>query len=270
MSHLRWEPTSQALRPDLRDRTWSECRGRQGLTSPGRSFQVEQIRPDSRRSSTGRRVSASASRWRLMRRCRRNWSPPPTSSLFETANERDGALAAALRTLPRTVGVRDRYSVGTGGAAANRDASQRATPRPNGATARPTRVFYWVGLTVGQPFNTGVQRVTRSLGAGLQKLGVELVPVKWDSSTGAMAPISDDEAAHLAKWSGPLTRPRPLPAELAGEWLLVPEITVPVVPPGSNVPPRAFTRDARGGCVLRRHSGQDAGELSAGHAECFG
>ena len=40
--------------------------------------------------------------------------------------------------------------------------------------------------------------------------------------------VSAEEAAHLARWSGPTQHPAPrLPESLAGEWLLLPEITVP-------------------------------------------
>ena len=35
-------------------------------------------------------------------------------TLFATASDRDAALAEALRTLPRTVTLRDRFRVGTG------------------------------------------------------------------------------------------------------------------------------------------------------------
>jgi glycosyltransferase involved in cell wall biosynthesis len=89
-------------------------------------------------------------------------------------------------------------------------------------------VFYWVGLTVTQPFNTGVQRVTRRLAAALGRRGVEVVPVKWDAAARRVAPISDAEAEALARFDGPPTRPGrpPLPERLAGEWLLLPEIAL--------------------------------------------
>ncbi|MBD3847118.1 glycosyltransferase [Bosea sp. SSUT16] len=98
------------------------------------------------------------------------------------------------------------------------------------------RIFYWVGLTVTQPFNTGVQRVVRCLAASLVKSGVDLIPVKWDPEAGRIALISRAEADHLSNWDGPqITMPASLPASLKGEWLLLPEITLPVVPAGSNV-----------------------------------
>lgn len=55
------------------------------------------------------------------------------------------------------------------------------------------RIFYWIGLTATQPFNTGVQRVARCLAKALLGLGYELVPVKFDPSKG-MAPLITSEA----------------------------------------------------------------------------
>jgi glycosyltransferase involved in cell wall biosynthesis len=157
-------------------------------------------------------------------------------NLFATAPDRDAALAEALRSLPRTVTLRDRFRVGRGSDAlsAIRDRGGRLTAA--GSTRRPSRVYYWVGLTVQQPFNTGVQRVTRLLAAALERAGVEVVPVKWDDAEATMAPISLEDAAHLARWSGPTARqPKPLPDSLAGEWLFLPEITVPMVAPDVHV-----------------------------------
>lgn len=87
------------------------------------------------------------------------------------------------------------------------------------------RVYYWVGLTVTQPFNTGVQRVTRCLAVELQKRGIEVIPVK--SVERQMVPITQDEADHLAKWGGPSLKP-PSQSDIdsaQGHWLIVPEIT---------------------------------------------
>ena len=51
-----------------------------------------------------------------------------------------------------------------------------------------------------------------------------------------MEVLDTTEAAHLARWGGPPVQlSSPLPKDLAGEWLLLPEITVPAMPPGSNV-----------------------------------
>ena len=51
-----------------------------------------------------------------------------------------------------------------------------------------------------------------------------------------MVHISEEEGVNLARWNGPRARrPKTLPQNLVGEWLLLPEITVPIVPPASNV-----------------------------------
>ena len=106
-----------------------------------------------------------------------------------------------------------------------------------GHTQRPTRIYYWAGLTAKQSFNTGIQRVTRLLASALQRQGIEVVPVGWNGTAERMALLPERELANLARWGGPqpwasLTD---LPDDLAGEWLLLPEITLPVVPPGSDV-----------------------------------
>jgi len=167
-------------------------------------------------------------------------------SLFADAAARDATLVAALRELPRTVGLRQRLQLGIGPAALTAIAAARARLTEAGPPQRPKRLLYWIGLTVSQPFNTGVQRVARLLANRLQQLGVELVPVKWDEDAGAMAPISAEEAVHFARWGGP--RPHTattLPEDLAGEWMLLPEITLPLVPPGSNVVRLAHSRGMR-------------------------
>jgi glycosyltransferase involved in cell wall biosynthesis len=157
--------------------------------------------------------------------------------LFATAPDRDAALDLALRTVRRTATLRHRFRVG----GHIRDiltaiADQRPRIAAAGVPQTPKRVFYWTELTAQQPFNTGIQRVTRSLGRRLVELGVELVPVKWDEAAACLAPLSTAEATHLAQWGGPPSRPlQPLPTDLVGEWLLLPEVTVPITPPGSNV-----------------------------------
>ena len=94
------------------------------------------------------------------------------------------------------------------------------------ATRQMERVFYWVDLTVTQPFNTGIQRVTRCLAKALQLHGIEVIPVKLDNISGKIKLISADEAKHLANWGGPSpVLPIGLPGSLIDEWLIVPEIT---------------------------------------------
>jgi len=53
-------------------------------------------------------------------------------------------------------------------------------PRLAPASFRAGRVLLWCDTTSRQTFETGIQRVTRRLGAGLSSLGVDLVMVGWD------------------------------------------------------------------------------------------
>ena len=163
-------------------------------------------------------------------------------ALFATAAERDAALETALRSLPRIATLRHRFRVaGDVGATLVAIATERPRISVAALPQMPKRIFYFTGLTATQPFNTGVQRVTRALGAALSNLGIEMVPIKWDEAASGMVPLDPDEAAHLARWNGPPAHaPDPLPAVLSGEWLIVPEITVPVRPAGSNI--AAFAR----------------------------
>ncbi len=156
-------------------------------------------------------------------------------TLFADDAAREAALSRALRELSKTAGLRQKLQLGQGLAAL--PALAAAGPRLASVPTprRPRRIFYWVGLTVGQNFNTGVQRVVRLLAVALERLGIEVIPVKWDEGAGRMTPITAAEGAHLARWNGPPPRPlAPLPETLAGEWLLVPEIVIPLLPPDSN------------------------------------
>jgi glycosyltransferase involved in cell wall biosynthesis len=153
------------------------------------------------------------------------------------AAARDRLVALAMHDLPKTTLLRGRARIA---ATLPEAVAQMAVARPLTAPPpvprRPARVFYWVHLTVQQPFNTGVQRVTRLLGAALERAGVELVPVKWDAQTGRVALLSTVEATHLARWGGPPThRVAPLPERFDGEWLILPEISVPETPPGLGI-----------------------------------
>lgn len=149
---------------------------------------------------------------------------------------RDTVLAAALRTLPRTVGLRGKLLVASGQQVLEALAAQRPRTACGGSPRRPGRLYYWAGLTAEQPFNSGIQRVTRLLAAALQRAGVDVVPVTWDAAAGRMAHVDDEGMANLARWNGPSPRAvEVLPGDLSGEWLLLPEITVPVVPPNSDV-----------------------------------
>jgi glycosyltransferase involved in cell wall biosynthesis len=157
-------------------------------------------------------------------------------ALFTDEAARQAALTRGLRELPRTVTFRDRLRVGAGEGALTAIAGCQPRIAAAGAPQIPKRIFYWVGLTATQPFNTGIQRVCRQLAASLQRLGVDVVLVKWDAVTNCMTPLTKAEADSFAQWSGPPSRPEQhLPDNMAGEWLLLPEITVPVLPLGSDV-----------------------------------
>ena len=164
-------------------------------------------------------------------------------ALFASALERDAALDFALRTLQRTATLRHRFRVaGDVPGMLAEVAAERPRIAAAGVPQMPKRVFYWTEMTATQSFNTGVQRVTRALGRTFSDLGIEVIPVKWDEANGCMTSLSTSEARHLERWNGPPARaPSPLPTSLAGEWLVVPEITVPVRPVGSNI--TQFARD---------------------------
>ncbi|MDL2403912.1 glycosyltransferase [Rhizobium mayense] len=65
-------------------------------------------------------------------------------------------------------------------------------------------ICVWVDATIEAPGNSGIQRVTRQVCRALLELGCSLVPVKWDSEKNKVAIASNEELAHLAKWSGPV------------------------------------------------------------------
>lgn len=99
------------------------------------------------------------------------------------------------------------------------------------------KVLYWTGMTALQPFNTGVQRVTRCLGKALQDNGVEIIPVKWNFETNEVTSLNGAECENLARWSGPQCSPIGRLPET--KWLILPEITIPIVPPSKGVIPWA-------------------------------
>lgn len=156
--------------------------------------------------------------------------------LFPDAQTREVALAEALRNLPRTVGLRAKLRVVDDGTQLTQLGGARPRIAAAGPTPRPVRIYYWTNLIAEQPFNTGIQRVTRLLGAALQRKGVELVPVGWDPAAERMTVISEAGLANLARWGGPIPPKETVHVDdPTGEWLLLPEVTVPAVPPGSNV-----------------------------------
>ena len=163
--------------------------------------------------------------------------------LFASEGQREATLARALRMLARTSTVRYRMRVASNPRAMLEEiAAERPRITMAVGARTPRRLFYFCGLTASQPFNTGVQRVTRALARELGRSGIEVIPVKLDETSGRIVSLSHAETEHLAKWNGPAVRPpQPLPDRLAGEWLLVPEVTVPSQPVGSNI--AKFARD---------------------------
>src|SRR5882724_6455795 len=97
-------------------------------------------------------------------------------------------------------------------------------------------IYYWVDHTCSYHANSGIQRVVRGLARALVKLGVELIPVKWDAASQSLAKVSFAECEHLSLWNGP-------PASgwsswrdphQSGGWILIPELTTCL--PEPNVP----------------------------------
>lgn len=90
-------------------------------------------------------------------------------------------------------------------------------------------VYYFVEHTGTFAYNTGIQRVVRSLAAALIGLGVRLVPVKWDFQQQAIAPVDPAALENLSKWNGPDVSgwvPSVVPASFSPrDWVLVPELT---------------------------------------------
>ncbi|WP_147765174.1 glycosyltransferase [Methylobacterium sp. WL12] len=86
--------------------------------------------------------------------------------------------------------------------------------RGGAARATSPRILYWCETTDSQPFETGIQRVTRQLADGLVRRGADLVPVGWDAGRRL------------------LRLPKPAEGELAADWLLLPEIPISVLREG--------------------------------------
>ena len=79
------------------------------------------------------------------------------------------------------------------------------------------QVLLWCDTTAAVPFETGIQRVTRRLAAGLARRGLEVVPAGWD----ARARLLRARGGHAAGRSR--------------EWLLVPEIPMTALADGVDI-----------------------------------
>ena len=95
------------------------------------------------------------------------------------------------------------------------------------ATQLPV-VYYLVDHTASYAHNTGIQRVVRSLAAGLLRQGIRLIPAKWNASKTDMIAVEEHERLHLARWNGPPADAWgqwSTPQNNIGAWLLMPELT---------------------------------------------
>jgi glycosyltransferase involved in cell wall biosynthesis len=108
------------------------------------------------------------------------------------------------------------------------------------------RVYMWADLIVDQNFSTGVQRVVRSLARSLQQLGVEIYYVRWDQSINDLRALTADEQRHLARWNGPeYVAPRPYEEPQRGEWIILPELMIPMNPPDGSLIDRLHKKGFR-------------------------
>jgi FkbM family methyltransferase len=115
-------------------------------------------------------------------------------------------------------------------------ADQVALPLPRGE-----RILYvYVDHTANCTINTGVQRVTRGLAAGLMAQCERVRFVKWHADSQQCLLVNATEREHLARWNGPklteeerMLYPAPDQPQIAvaavsadeNHWLVVPEVT---------------------------------------------
>lgn len=95
-------------------------------------------------------------------------------------------------------------------------------------TAKLPVVYYLVDHTASFDNNTGIQRVVRSLAAGLLKQGARLIPAKWNADKTNLITVDEQERLHLARWNGPSVLDWSRwsdPSHNRGAWLLMPELT---------------------------------------------
>ena len=214
---------------------------------PGRCRDIAGCRPWLRPS---RRAWSQNKRRRPCPRTRRP-SPFPTD-----VGARRRARGRAVHAAANGRGFASGSRVGAGADAL--PAIAKSLPRTASAAPprRPSRIFYWVGLTVTQPFNTGVQRVTRLLAAALQRSGIDVVPVKWDDGhVGGGADNRRRGGAPCALERSDPSRRNRCRTYLAGEWMLVPGDHGAGLSAGiERGPARAIGRHARRGRLLRPYS----------------
>ena len=94
----------------------------------------------------------------------------------------------------------------------------------SGVAANPRRLFYWCHTTLRQPFETGIQRVTRRLGCALSHNGFEVVPVGRHEGSGLIEVIGRGPSAFDAAVQGSGER----------SILFIPELTADLVARGAD------------------------------------
>lgn len=87
-------------------------------------------------------------------------------------------------------------------------------------------ILMYVGHTVTNFGNTGIQRVTRRFAVALLEQGYEVLFVKWNNQKNTMSEISFKEFENLSKWNGPQFFDQRLLKEvdLTNGHLIIPEI----------------------------------------------
>jgi FkbM family methyltransferase len=69
--------------------------------------------------------------------------------------------------------------------------------------SRIDRILFWVDSTITFNNNSGIQRVARQLARSLIGNGANVVPVKWDQTSGKLVRPTAAELAHFSRWNGP-------------------------------------------------------------------
>jgi FkbM family methyltransferase len=90
------------------------------------------------------------------------------------------------------------------------------------------QILYWVDHTIAFPANTGIQRVVRGLARTLLDSGIDVVPVKWNSTESRFEIPTEPELINLQNWNGPEVSRFNLDlsgAEGKQKYLIVPELT---------------------------------------------
>ena len=65
------------------------------------------------------------------------------------------------------------------------------------------KAYYWIDATANNSFNTGVQRIVRQLAIALNKIGVQLIPIVWNSDLSDIKIASKESLDKLALYNGP-------------------------------------------------------------------